>query len=52
MAREHEVMVEMLQEVLEAFNRHDLDAIMSYFSEACVFESPRGPERCETPAAR
>lgn len=32
-----------LQEVLDAFNRHDLDAIMSYFSEDCSFDFPRGP---------
>jgi ketosteroid isomerase-like protein len=30
--------------VLDAFNRHDLDAIMSHFGDDCVFESPRGPE--------
>jgi hypothetical protein len=35
----------MLQDVLDAFNRHDLDAIMSYFTEECVFETPRGPDR-------
>ena len=33
-----------LQQVLEAFNRHDLDAIMSHFADECVFESPRGPD--------
>lgn len=33
-----------LQEVLDAFNRHDLDAIMEYFAEDCVFDFPRGPE--------
>jgi ketosteroid isomerase-like protein len=33
-----------LKQVLEAFNRHDLEAIMSHFVEDCVFESPRGPE--------
>ena len=33
-----------LQEVLDAFNRHDLDAIMSYFAEDAVFETPRGPD--------
>ena len=27
---------------LEAFNRHDLDAIMDYFAEDCVFYMPRG----------
>jgi ketosteroid isomerase-like protein len=35
---------EVLKDVLEAFNRHDLDAIMSHFADDCVFESPRGPD--------
>jgi steroid delta-isomerase-like uncharacterized protein len=35
--------LEALKEVLEAFNRHDLEAIMSHFADDCVFESPRGP---------
>jgi ketosteroid isomerase-like protein len=35
---------EVVGEVLDAFNRHDLDAIMSHFAEECVFESPRGPD--------
>jgi ketosteroid isomerase-like protein len=35
----------ILRDVLYAFNRHDLDGIMSHFSEDCVFEAPRGPER-------
>jgi ketosteroid isomerase-like protein len=34
--------VELLKEFLEAFNRHDLDAIMSYFADECVFYMPRG----------
>jgi steroid delta-isomerase-like uncharacterized protein len=34
----------MLKKVLDAFNRHDLDAIMEYFSEDCSFDFPRGPE--------
>jgi hypothetical protein len=37
--------VEVLRKVLEAFNKHDLDTIISYFAEHCVFESPRGPDR-------
>jgi taurine dehydrogenase small subunit len=37
--------VDVLRSVLDAFNRHDLDAIMSHFSDDCVFESPRGPDR-------
>lgn len=36
--------VEILREVLEAFNRHDLEAIMSYFGEDAVFDTPRGPD--------
>jgi ketosteroid isomerase-like protein len=35
--------LDRLTEVLEAFNRHDLDTIMSHFADDCVFESPRGP---------
>lgn len=33
-----------LKQILEAFNRHDLDAIMEFFSEDCSFDFPRGPE--------
>jgi len=33
---------ELLKEFLEAFNRHDLDSIMDYFAEDCVFYMPRG----------
>jgi steroid delta-isomerase-like uncharacterized protein len=36
------VTAELLKGFLEAFNRHDLDAIMSYFAEDCVFYMPRG----------
>lgn len=35
---------ETLKQALDAFNRHDLDAIMEYFSEDCSFDFPRGPE--------
>jgi len=34
----------VLERMLDAFNRHDLEAIMSMFTEDCVFESPRGPD--------
>jgi steroid delta-isomerase-like uncharacterized protein len=33
---------ELLKEFLDAFNRHDLDAIMGYFADDCVFYMPRG----------
>ena len=35
---------EILKSVLDAFNAHDLDRIMSYFAEDCVLEMPRGPD--------
>jgi steroid delta-isomerase-like uncharacterized protein len=31
-----------LKRFLEAFNRHDLDEIMSFFTDDCVFNMPRG----------
>lgn len=37
------VTVETLKEFLNAFNRHDLDAIMDYFADDCVLYTPRGP---------
>jgi steroid delta-isomerase-like uncharacterized protein len=36
--------VEVLRQVLDGFNSHDLDAIMAHFADECVFDSPRGPE--------
>ncbi len=36
------VTVETLKRIAEAFNRHDLDAIMAFFAEDCVLETPRG----------
>ena len=33
---------ETLKQILAAFNRHDLDAIMAWFSEDCSFDFPRG----------
>lgn len=44
MERDH-ARLEALKRVLEAFNRHDLEAIMSHFADDCVLETPRGPER-------
>lgn len=38
------ITVDTLKAVLDAFNRHDLDAIMEYFSDDCTFDFPRGPE--------
>ncbi|MFQ6013319.1 MAG: nuclear transport factor 2 family protein [Thermoplasmata archaeon] len=33
-----------LKAFLEAFNRHDLDAIMEFFGDECTLDAPRGPD--------
>jgi len=35
---------QILEQVLAAFNRHDAEAIMEFFTDDCVFETPRGPD--------
>ena len=40
------VTVEMLDAFADAWNRHDADALMSFMSEDCVFESSAGPDLC------
>jgi ketosteroid isomerase-like protein len=37
------VTVHTLKSFLEAFNRHDLDEIMTFFGDQAVFDMPRGP---------
>jgi ketosteroid isomerase-like protein len=39
-----EASLDVLKAVLDAFNAHDLDRIMTYFSPGCVLEMPRGPD--------
>ena len=36
--------LDVLERMLDGFNRHDLDAIMALYADDCVFESPRGPQ--------
>ena len=36
--------LDVLERMLDGFNRHDLDTIMSLFADECVFEAPRGPD--------
>ena len=43
-----EVTPEVLQAFADAWNRHDLDALMSFMTEDCVFESSAGPDVCGT----
>ncbi len=40
----NEPTVEMLEQLLAAFNAHDLDAVMRFFIEDCILEMPRGPD--------
>ena len=44
MAEQLAVSRETLKAILDAFNAHDLDAIMEYFAEDCTFDMPRGAE--------
>jgi steroid delta-isomerase-like uncharacterized protein len=39
-----EVTTEMLQAFADAWNRHDVDALMSFMTEDCVFEASAGPD--------
>jgi ketosteroid isomerase-like protein len=44
MTSTHAVTVATMEEVLDAFNRHDLDAIMTFFTEDATLDMPRGPD--------
>ena len=44
MATEQMVTVDTLQAITDAFNRHDLDAIMEFFAEDSSLDMPRGPD--------
>ena len=44
MREQQAVTVDNLKAILDAFNAHDLDAIMAFFAEECSFDMPRGPE--------
>ena len=37
---------EVLEAFAEAWNRHDIDALMSFMTEDCVFEASAGPDSC------
>ncbi len=41
-----EVSIEFLQAFADAWNRHDVDALMSFMTEDCVFEGSAGPDVC------
>jgi steroid delta-isomerase-like uncharacterized protein len=43
-----EVTTDVLQAFAEAWNRHDIEALMSFMTDDCVFESSAGPDVCGT----
>jgi steroid delta-isomerase-like uncharacterized protein len=43
-----EVTPDVLQAFADAWNRHDVDALMSFMTEDCVFEASGGPDVCGT----
>jgi steroid delta-isomerase-like uncharacterized protein len=43
-----EVTAETLQAFAEAWNRHDIGALMSFMTDDCVFEASAGPDACGT----
>ena len=42
------VTAEMLQSFADAWNRHDVDALMSFMTDDCVFDASAGPDVCGT----
>jgi ketosteroid isomerase-like protein len=44
MAKAYPVSVATLKAITDAFNAHDLDAIMEFFADDCSFDMPRGPD--------
>ena len=44
MAPAHVVSEATLRAIVDAFNAHDLDAIMGHFADDCSLDMPRGPD--------
>jgi len=44
MVEQQPVSVETLKAIADAFNAHDLDAIMEFFADDCSLDLPRGPQ--------
>lgn len=43
-----EVTVEFLESFADAWNRHDVEALMTFMADDCLFEASAGPEVCGT----
>jgi len=46
MESDGEVTVEFLQAFADAWNRHDVDALMEFMADDCVYETSSGPDVC------
>lgn len=44
MAKQQPVSAATLKAITDAFNAHDLDAIMEFFADDCSLDMPRGPD--------
>ena len=44
MTQKESISAETLKAIADAFNAHDLEAIMEFFSDDCSLDTPRGPE--------
>ena len=40
--------IDDLQAFADAWNRHDIDALMRFMADDCVFEASAGPDACGT----
>ncbi|MGZ8210089.1 MAG: nuclear transport factor 2 family protein [Burkholderiales bacterium] len=43
-----EVSIGFLQAFADAWNRHDIDALMTFMTEGCIFEASAGDDVCGT----
>ena len=43
-----EVTIELLEAFADAWNRHDIDALMLFMTDDCIFESSGGESACGT----
>lgn len=44
MSDQQSISVDTAEALLDAFNAHDLDAVMEFFADDCSLDMPRGPE--------
>lgn len=47
LANNRQVTIELLDAIQDAFNRHDVDGILSYFADDCEWVMARGPDPWE-----